>query len=82
MRHQLNISSQIWKKYSESQQNSFNQLSLFFVQLSNIRQWKDSEKKQLLQWMLNKGGASEYDCPEILQKHPAFNAAMIDILQN
>lgn len=82
MRLQLNISAQIWKTYSESQQNSFNQLSLLFVQLSNIRQWKDTEKKQLLQWMLNKGGASEYTCPEILQKHAALNTAMIDLLQS
>ena len=82
MRLQLNISAQIWKTYSESQQNSFNQLSLLFVQLSNIRQWKDTEKKQLLQWMLNKGGASEYACPEILQKHATLNAAMIYLLQN
>jgi hypothetical protein len=52
------------------------------VSLSNIRQWKDTEKKQLLQWMLNKGGASEYTCPEILQKHAALNTAMIDLLQS
>lgn len=82
MRLQLNITAQVWKSYSESQQNSFNQLSLLFAQLKRIQLWKNTEKKQLLQWMLNKGGASEYDCPAILQKHATLSAAIIDLLQN